>query len=147
MDAPATSQTSIEVVRKKIETDYQEFRQAARNWSGVYNLFQFGSAVLTATGALVLKTELFSDISMRNDVGAALAAIATLAITLMSTGRFKDKWEANRIAAFAVRDLGYEIEKENASTDDILTGLQRIGMTRNNAIIGLSPPSKLNLKS
>jgi hypothetical protein len=126
MNESNTSQTSMDAVRAKIGVDYQEFRQAAKNWSGVYHLFQFGSAVLTAAGALVLKTGLFADIATRNDVAAALATIATLSITLMATGRFKDKWEANRIAAFAVRDLGYEIEKVGAKTDDILAALQRL---------------------
>ena len=143
MDASTTSNSSMDAVRKKIETDYQEFRKAAKNWSGVYHLFQFGSAVLTAAAALVLKTGLFSEVATRNDVGAALAAFATLSITLMTIGRFKDKWEANRIAAFAVRDLGYEIEKAGAKPDDILTALQRIGLTRNNAIVGLTPPASL----
>ena len=141
MDRPDSSNSQINVVRNKIETDYHEFRGSAKNWSGVYNLFQYGSAVLTAVSALVLKTEFFTEITTRNDVGAALAATATLSITLLATGRFKDKWEANRIAAFAVRDLGYEIEKEGVNTDDVLASLQRIGLTRNNAIVGLPPPS------
>ena len=136
----------MDVVRKKIEVDYHEFRQAAKNWSGLYNLFQYGSAGLTAAGALALKTGLFPEVATRNDVGAALAAIATLSITVLTTGRFKDKWEANRIAAFAVRDLGYEIEKTDAKPDDILASLQRIGLTRNNVIVGLTPPTDMRPK-
>jgi hypothetical protein len=132
-----------EVVRTKIAEDYREFRSAAKLWSGVYNSFQFGSAGLSAAAALVLKTGFVAEGS-RNDWGAVLAAAAALCITLLTTGRFKDKWEANRIAAFAVRDLNYEIEKANANVDDILTTLQRIGLTRNNAIVGL--PTQLKVK-
>ena len=128
-----------DTVRKKLSDDYREFRAAARNWSGAYHGFQFGSAVLTTLSALVLKTGVFDDVAVRNDWGAALAAAATLSITLLTTGRFRDKWEANRIAAFAVRDLDYEVEKDNADYNDILTRLQRIGLVRNNAIVGLPP--------
>jgi hypothetical protein len=134
---------SKEVVRKKIGQDYLEFRAAAKMWSAVYNSFQFGSAALSAAAALVLKTELVDQAS-RNDWGAVLAAAAALCITLLTAGRFKDKWEANRIAAFAVRDLSYAIEKANVNVDDILTTLQRIGLTRNNIIVGL--PTALDIK-
>jgi len=143
MDASAVSKPLKDVVKGKIEGDYKEFRAAARNWSGVYHTFQFGSAVLSAVGALLLKTE-FVVAASRNDWGAVLAAATALSITLLTTGRFKDKWEANRVAAFAVRDLAYEIEKEGANCDEILTALQRIGLTRNNAIVGL--PTQLKLK-
>jgi len=151
MDASAVSKPSEDVVKKdvvkkKIEADYREFRAAAKFWSGVYHSFQFGSAILSAVGALVLKTGVFECVESRNNAGAILATAAALSITLLTTGRFKDKWEANRIAAFAVRDLGYEIEKVGAKTDDILAALQRIGLTRNNAIVGLSPPTDLKSK-
>ena len=138
MDATNNLKPSKEFARDKIDVDYREFRSAAKLWSAVYHFFQFGSAALSAAAALVLKTEFVAEAS-RNDWGAVLAAAAALSITLLTTGRFKDKWEANRIAAFAVRDLGYEIEKGNANCDDILTALQRIGLTRNNAIVGLPP--------
>ncbi len=104
MEAPANPQSSREIVRAKIREDYQEFRAAAKRWSGVYNSFQFGSAGLSAAAALVLKTGFVPEAS-RNDWGAVLAAAAALSITFLTTGRFKDKWEANRVAAFAVRDL------------------------------------------
>ena len=136
MDATDNAGELKGAVRGKIAKDYREFRSAAKMWSGVYNSFQFGSAGLSAAAALVLKTGFVPEAS-RNDWGAVLAAMAALCITLLTAGRFKDKWEANRIAAFAVRDLSYEIEKVNANVDDILTTLQRIGLTRNNAIVGL----------
>jgi hypothetical protein len=146
MDASTNPAGPMAAVRENIDVDYIEFRKAAKNWSFVYHVFQFGSAVLTAASALVLKTGLFAEVATRNDVGAALAAIATLTLTLLTTGRFKEKWEANRIAAFAVRDLRYEIEKVNVKTDDVLAALQKIGLTRNNVIVGLPPPSDFKPK-
>ena len=145
MDPTKQPGPSNEAVKAKIEQDYHEFRAAARNWSGVYHAFQFGSALLSAAGALVLKTGFVEGISARNDWGAALAAAAALSITLLTTGRFKEKWEANRVAAFAVRDLDYEIEKEGANANEILAALQRIGLTRNNTIVGL--PTQLKVKA
>ncbi len=129
----------IEKVMHKIETDYQEFRGAARWWSGAYHGFQFGGAILSAIAAIVLKIESIGSLQIRNDLGAAFAAASALLITIMTTGRFKDKWEANRIAAFAVRDLGYEIEKQEADPTQILNDLQRISLIRNNTIVGLPP--------
>ena len=45
-----------ETVGRKIAADFVEFRSDARNWSGVYHIFQFGSAALTAASALLLKS-------------------------------------------------------------------------------------------
>ena len=103
MNATATAQP--DPVRAKIERDFAEFRAAARNWSGIYHAFQFGSIILSAVAALVLKLDSVGDLKSRNDLGAFLAATAAVLITLITSGRFKEKWEANRVAAFAVRDL------------------------------------------
>lgn len=144
MADPVLPLPSRDVVVDKIRADYQEFRRAARNWSGVYHTFQFGAAMLSAVAALMLKIEGVGNLQTRNDWGAALAAASTLFITLLTTGRFKDKWEANRIAAFAVRDLSYAIETTGANLDQILTDLRHIGLTRNNAIVGL--PTTIDTK-
>ena len=140
MQTPESSRKND--VEQTIARDFAEFRAAAKNWSGVYHTFQFGSAALTATSALILKSEFIGAVTARNDYGAALAAAATLAITVLTTGRFKEKWEANRMAAFAVRDLGYELEKSAADPDKILASLQQVGITRNNAIVGLPDSAK-----
>lgn len=140
MDLPPDSKRAKEAgTRKKIAEDYREFRSAARLWSGAYHSLQFGSAGLSAAAALVLKTDFVAQATARNDWGAVLAASAAFCITLLTTGRFKEKWEANRIAAFAVRDLSYDMEKTNPDPDLILGALQRIGLTRNNLIVGMTP--------
>ena len=129
-------------VSQKIAADYREFRTAARYWSIAYNASQFGAAALSAAAALVLKLDGLGAVTTRNDWGAILAAAAAVITTVLTTGRFKDKWEANRIAAFAVRDLSYQIAKSTANTDEILTQLQRVGLKRNDAIVGL--PTELH---
>lgn len=134
-----------QTVAKRIEDDYTEFRKAARFWSGIYNTFQFGAAILSAVAALMLKLDSVVSLQARNNWGAALAATSAIFITLLTTGRFKEKWEANRVAAFAVRDLGYEIETTGADPDKILTDLRQIGLKRNNAIVGL--PTQMMPKS
>jgi hypothetical protein len=75
----------------------------------------------------MLKLDGVGSLQTRNNWGAALAATSAVFITLLTTGRLKDKWEANRVAAFAVRDLGYEIETTGANPDKILTDLGQIG--------------------
>ncbi|MEM5402748.1 hypothetical protein [Paraburkholderia unamae] len=124
-------------IKSRITQDYVEFRKAAKYWSAIYNSFQFGAAILSAIAALVLKLDAIENLAFRNDLGAGLAAASALLIAMLTTGRFKDKWQANRVAAFAVRDLSYEIAKANAGPDKILSSLQHIGLTRNNAIVGL----------
>jgi hypothetical protein len=124
-------------VKEKIDEDYKEFREATRMWSGIYHTFQFGAAILSAAAALMLKLDGVGSLQTRNNWGAALAAASAIFITLLTSGRFKDKWEANRVAAFAVRDLNYEVETTGANPDKILTDLRQIGLTRNNAIVGL----------
>jgi len=133
-----------QTVVEKIGDDYQEYREAASMWRGVYHTFQFGAAILSAVAALVLKLDGVGSLQARNNWGAALAASSAIFIALLTTGRFKDKWEANRVAAFAVRDLGYEIETTEANPDKILTELRQIGLTRNNAIVGL--PTEIKSK-
>jgi len=133
-----------QTVVEKIEADHKEFRGAARMWSGVYHTFQFGAAILSAVAALVLKLDGVGSLQARSTWGAALAAAVAIFIALLITGRFNGKWEANRVAAFAVRDLGYEIETTEANPDKILTELRQIGLTRNNAIVGL--PTEIKSK-
>ena len=140
MDLPPDSKRAKEAgAQKAIDEDYREFRSAAKMWSGAYHCLQFGSAGLSAAAALVLKTDFVAEATARNDWGAALAAAAAFCITLLTTGRFKEKWEANRVAAFAVRDLNYDMKKTDPDTDLILGALQRIGLTRNNLIVGMTP--------
>lgn len=133
-------------VRLKIETDYQEFRGAARKWSWSYYGFQVGTALLTALSALIIKLDYFKGGAYVTDFAAIFSTMATFGIAWSASTRFKEKWIANRVAAFAVRDLSYAIEKTNANADDILTKLQIIGLTRNNEILGLNLPDKLDAK-
>ena len=128
-------------VSSRLAGDYHEFRTAARNWSGVYNTLQFGAAAMAAASALILKSEIICA-AAKNDIGASLAAAATLAIAILTSGRFKEKWEANRLAAFAVRDLQYEMEKDKVDLDAILSCLQRVGIIRNSAILGTGASPK-----
>jgi hypothetical protein len=51
MDASTNPTGPMAAVRENIDVDYIEFRKAAKSWSFVYHVFQFGSAVLTVASA------------------------------------------------------------------------------------------------
>jgi hypothetical protein len=129
-------------VRKRIDEDYDDYCKNARKWSWVYHGFQFGGAILSAMAALVLKTESIGSVQSRNDFGALIAALSALVITILITGRFKDKWEANLLATFAVHDLKCEIEKEGKDQNKILKKLQDINLTYKYKIFGLPPTER-----
>jgi len=73
--------------------------------------------------ALVLKFEGTFDIKKRNNWGSALAAVSALMVTIMTSGSFQRKWEANRLATFKVLDLKPELQKSDANHDKILERL------------------------
>lgn len=91
--------------------------------------------MLSAAAALILKLEGAWDLKRRNNWGAALAAIL---VTIMTSGGFQRKWEANRLAAFEVRNLQYELQKTGIQADTILQKLQRINRVRNQIIVGMA---------
>ena len=118
---------------------YREFRGNAVRWSAVYFGCLFGSALLSALAALILKLELLANRPhLRNDLSATLATFAALLVTLSTTGNFQQKWQANRIAAAEMENLTYELSRSTASTDidAILSHIQKINSKRNRAIVG-----------
>jgi len=132
------SETEKAMVKTLVDKDFEEFRSNTRNWSFVYHLFLFGAAILSVSAALLLKLEGTLDIKKRNNWGAALAATSALLLTIMTSGGFQRKWEGNRIAAFQVRNLQFDLDKSTANRDGILERLQQINTVRNQVIVGLA---------
>nr|WP_321466609.1 hypothetical protein [uncultured Desulfobulbus sp.] len=119
--------------------NYREFRGNSIRWSAVYFGCVFGSAFLSALAALILKLELLGNHpKLRNDLAALLATSAALLVTLSTTGNFERKWQANRSAAAEMENLAYELTRTSIATnlDAIVTRMQTINSTRNQAIVG-----------
>lgn len=122
--------------------NYREFRGNSIRWSAVYFGCVFGSAFLSALAALILKLELLGNYpKLRNDLAALLATSAALLVTLSTTGNFERKWQANRIAAAEMENLSYELTRPSTAInlDAIVTRMQTINSTRNQAIVGDRP--------
>lgn len=118
---------------------YREYRGNAVRWSAAYYGCLFGSALLSAMAALILKLELMGNRpKLKNDLAAFLATVAALLVTLSSTGDFQRKWHANRVAAAEMENLAYELARPSAATnpDAILTRIQTINSRRNQEIAG-----------
>lgn len=135
--APMTAGEKNEL-KQLVDKEFEDFRGYARNWSLAYHTFLFGAAALSALAALVLKLEGTVDIKKRNNWGAILAASSALMVTIMTSGGFQRKWEANRLAAFEVHNLQLELEKRTADRDGILDELKRINEIRNQSIVGVA---------
>lgn len=119
--------------------NYHEYRANAARWSGVYFSCLFGAAFLSALAGLVLKLELLQAWPrFRNDFAATAAMIAALLITLSTSGDFQRKWQANRIAAAAMENLGYDLitAKTSAEFEAVVAEIQAINDARNKGIVG-----------
>jgi len=137
-ESPPMGSSERNQLQNTLDHSFEEFRSNARNWSFAYHFFLFGAAILSAVAALVLKLEGTLDIKKRNNWGAALAAVSALLVTIMASGGFQRKWEANRLAAFEVRNLQLELQKSDSDHDKILERLQRINAVRNQIIVGVA---------
>lgn len=129
------------LVAKAILDNYQETRQNASRWSGVYWGFTFTAAILSALAALVLKLEspLFKTEAAKKDVAALFSVTAALLITLSTSGDFQRKWQANRLAAAELERVGYEfLEKDGANARSYLAQIGQILERRHLSILGTS---------
>lgn len=121
---------------------YREYRANTARWSFVYFTCIFGSAVLSAMAALILKLELLQAWPrLRNDAAATSAVVAALLITLSTTGDFQRKWHANRMAAAGMENLAYALatSKTPEQLDGIIAEIRAINDARNRGIVGEAP--------
>jgi hypothetical protein len=132
------------IVVSTLVKDYQEDRSNAVLWSMVYWGCVFLAAAFSAIAALILKFEsLFRDDKIKKDVASALAVVSAILVTLSSSGRFSDKWQANRLAAAELESVGYEFLKTDGENPlQYYEQMKQIQYARQVAIIG-----KPNLES
>ena len=92
--------------------------------------------ILPALAALVLKANTISDIAVKNDIGAALAAFGAIVATAMTTGNFRKRWAASRVARTELHSLRVEVLSPNSDLAAISSDLRKIIAKYNNDVIG-----------
>lgn len=127
-------------VARVILTNYQEVRANAARWSGVYWGCTFVSALFSALAGLILKLEsLQIEEKRKKDVAAVLAVTAAILVTISTSGDFQRKWQANRIAAAELEQIGYTfLEKNGADARSFLAPVRDALHHRHMAIMGES---------
>lgn len=132
----ATDQRAI--VASTLVKDYLEDRSNAADWSMVYWGCAFVAAAFSAMAALILKFESFlHDEKIKKDVASTLAVVSAILVTLSSSGRFSDKWQANRLAAAELESVGYAFLKtDGENPQQYYEQMKRIQYARQLAIIG-----------
>jgi hypothetical protein len=125
-------------VAKALLANYTETRQIAALWSGLYWGFAWTAAVLGALSGLILKLESFiREEKVKKDIAAVFAVSAAIMITVSTGGDFQRKWQANRAAAAAIEQLGYDfLSKDGESPRPYFSRLGEVLVQRHMSILG-----------
>ena len=125
-------------VAAAILESFLETRRDAAMWSGVYWGCTFAAALFSVLAATTLKLGTFSEkAELKKDLSAAFSMIATLLITISTSGDFQTKWQANRIAAARLEIVGYKFLESNGKQARSYFGkVGDILLSRNMAIVG-----------
>ena len=126
------------LVARTILQNYEETRQIASNWSGLYWSFCWISAALGALAGFILKVESFiPDEKRKKDIAAFLATAAALMMAVSTSGDFQRKWQANRMAAAEIERTGYAfLESRTVSGKAYLAEVGDALKKRHAAILG-----------
>ena len=120
---------------------FRFFNRGSKAWSGLYNWTLAASALFSGAAVIVLKVEFFkahfnlTDNDLK-DIGAVVAAIATLITTVSAGGGFGRKWQANRVSRGRIERLQIEFDAPDADGKTIRTELEDILQKHDEAIIG-----------
>ncbi|NGY06330.1 DUF4231 domain-containing protein [Solimonas terrae] len=130
------------LVARLIWSNYVETRADASRWSGIYWGFTFTAALFSALAALILKFEtLLKNEAAKKDVAAILSVAAALLITVSTSGDFHQKWQANRVAAAQLEQIGYQfLSADGAEPRRYLPAVGRVLLVRSVAIAGADAP-------
>ena len=97
-------------LRDIVVRNQREFRDNSETWAFIYFGSVFGSALLSAIAAAVIRLNFFVTSSrLSRDLGSLLAMTGSLLITFSTVGGFDSKWRANRLAAWRMEDVAYRL--------------------------------------
>ena len=136
--------TDQALVARTILESFQETRDNASRWSGIYWGFTFCAAAFSALAGLILKLESFlKSEAAKKDIAAVLSVAAAVMITVSTSGDFQRKWQANRIAAAEIERAGYDfLENDGANPRSYMAVVGKALLQKNLAIVGGSEQRK-----
>lgn len=121
-----------------IVRNFEEDRTNAIRWSLIYWGCVGFAAASSAIAALILKLESITmDEKRKKDTAAILSVCSAILVTLSTSGRYQEKWQANRLAAAQVERIGYQfLASDGADPRRYYAQLMDIQYDRALAIIG-----------
>lgn len=122
----------------EINRQYQWYNRGSKLWSAVHHWSLAVSALLSALATLVLKSEWVKTfvVTYQDDVAAGLAAAATLVTTLVASGGFGRKWQANRRSRGRLDQVKIDFSSPQADPQKIREDLKAIIEQHDDSIIG-----------
>jgi len=90
----------------------ERYNAGNKRWSRLYHWSLYGSAILSALAALVLKLRVSKKRKIQpyqTDLAALLAALSAILITVNSAGKLNQRWQTDRLAKNAIIQLKVEL--------------------------------------
>ena len=115
-----TSPPRLAPFSKLFWRNQRELRRHSIAWSFTYFGAVVLSALASASAALVLKLECLKATN-RSDIAVILATLATVLVTISTTGDFRNKWQANRCGAAELEGLCFDVVASNAHSISLYT--------------------------
>jgi hypothetical protein len=91
-------------LEKKLREQVKRFIRARNRWNRLYYTSMYGSIVLSALAAVILKLKAWEGV-WQEDVAALCAMLAAILGTAMTAGGFERRWAAARRALATVQRL------------------------------------------
>jgi len=142
--APDPQGRAVQALVESLRQNYVETREDATRWSAVFWGTTFFGLVASASGALILKVESLklTDVQ-RKDWGAMLAGAAALAVSLAGAGDFRQKWQANRLAAGELERRAYKrLAEKNPTVGEYYEAIADVQFKRTTSITGKEDSAK-----
>jgi hypothetical protein len=117
------------ILLEQIEADFKHYESGRKWWSKLYHGSIYGSALLSALAALILKLDLFRRRRLRkyrNDLSAILAFMAALLMTFSGNQEFYTRWQLDRLASKSTEDLRDDFNSKCMTVDDVRAKLSEI---------------------
>jgi hypothetical protein len=112
-------------------------------WSFGYHGSLFASSILSALAALTLQLKsLHWDTNARADLAACLAALASILGIVSVSGRFAQKWRANRMTKATLEEIVIDLMDPACDPSKIRAELRDMKRIHHTAIVGEDTPPK-----
>jgi len=111
-------------LQAEILASENRFRGSKNQWNRWYYGFLAGGIGLPALSFLVLKLDRLTDVALKNDIAAILAALGAVATSLMAVFNFRKRWALSRTARIELHQLKVDVLKPDADLELIAQRLK-----------------------